>query len=268
MKVANRLRSIVERFSLGSPVIAPRGDSFRPAPTKFFASGSTTRERLRMSAPISVYTPREERANILTHAFGIALSIVGLVVLVSLSLTRGDIWHVVGTGVFGFALVLLYATSTLYHLVQEPSAKLWWRRCDHAGIFFLIAGSYTPFLLVNLRGPWGWSLFAVVWTLGIIGVALKFWYAGHFRVVSTLIYIAMGWLVLVAFRPLLEVLPLEGVWLLVIGGFLYTGGTVFYLWKNLPYHHAVWHLFVLAGSVCHWFAVFRYVVPGSELITD
>lgn len=214
-----------------------------------------------MSAPMTVYTPQEERANVITHALGVALSIAGLLVLVTLSALRGDMWHVVGTGIFGLALVALYGISTLYHLSRDITAKQWWRKCDHAGIFLLIAGSYTPFLLVNLRGTWGWSLFGVIWGLGLAGVVLKFWFAGHFRVVSTLIYVAMGWLVLIAVRPLLEQVPLPGVWLLVTGGLLYTGGTAFYLWKSLPYHHAIWHVFVLAGSTCHWIAVLKYVVP-------
>jgi hemolysin III len=220
-----------------------------------------------MSAPIAVYSPGEELANVLTHALGAVLSMVGLLVLVALSLMRGDAWHVTGTGVFGLTLVLLYAISTRYHLSRDPQTRRWWRKCDHAGIFLLIAGSYTPFLLVTLRGPLGWSLFAVVWGLGLTGIILKFWFAGHFRIISTLIYIGMGWLILLVLRPLLAVFPLPGVWLLVAGGFFYTGGAVFYLWKRLPYHHAIWHLFVMAGSICHWYTVFEYVVPGPASLS-
>jgi len=221
-----------------------------------------------MSAPIAVYSANEERANVLTHALGAALSVAGLFVLVRLSTIHGDGWHVAGTGVFGCALVLLYTLSTLYHLSRDPATKQWLRKCDHAGIFLLIAGSYTPFLLVTLRGPLGWSLFAIIWGLGFAGIILKFWFAGHFRAVSTLVYLGMGWLVLFVLRPLLEVLPLSAVWVLVAGGVCYTGGVVFYLWKRLPYHHAIWHLFVVAGSICHWYAVFEYVVPGGRLFTD
>lgn len=223
------------------------------------------RQTWRMSAPVSVYSANEERANILTHALGTALSLAGLWVLVSLSVRHGDGWQLAGAAVFGISLVTLYAISTLYHLSRDPMARQQLRKWDHAGIFLLIAGSYTPFLLVTLRSSLGWSLFAVVWGLGFAGIALKFWFAGHFRILSTAIYIGMGWLVLLVLRPLLEALPMPGVLLLVAGGFSYTFGAVFYLWKTLPYHHAIWHLFVIGGSVCHWYAVYEYVVPRAAL---
>ena len=243
----------------------------RSSATKDFLGGHVpavttgNANKWRTSAPLSVYSVAEERANVLTHALGIVLSVAGLILLTTVSASNGDAWHFVSTGVFGVTLVLLYTTSTLYHLAVDAAAKQWWRKCDHAGIFLLIAGSYTPFLLVTLRGTWGWSLFAVVWGLGLFGMTLKFRFAGHFRVLSTLIYVGMGWIVLIPLRHVMTVLPMHGVWLLVIGGFCYTGGTLFYLWKKLPYHHAVWHLFVLAGSICHWCAVFEYVIPGTSL---
>jgi hemolysin III len=210
----------------------------------------------------AAYTPREELANSLTHAIGAVLSGAGLVRLVIRSAQHGDAWHVVSTAIFGATLVLLYTASTLYHSFRNERTKQVLQKFDHAAIFLLIAGSYTPFVLVTLRGPWGWSLFGVVWGLAIIGVTLKFWFAGRFRLGSTLIYLAMGWLVLVAIKPLLVALPVGGLKLLLAGGLCYTGGAGFYLWKRLPYHHAIWHLFVLAGSACHWAAVFLYVVPG------
>jgi hemolysin III len=225
------------------------------------------RQTWRMVAPVTVYSVNEERANVITHGFAAALSVIGLFVLVLLSLERGDAWHVTGTAVFGVALVMLYTISTLYHLVRRAETKVWLRKCDHAGIFLLIAGSYTPFLLVTLRGTLGWTLFAVIWGLGVVGILLKFWFAGQFRVLSTCIYVGMGWLVLLVMRPLLEVLPVSAVWLLVAGGVAYTGGAGFYLWKRLPYHHAIWHVFVIIGSICHWYVVFEYVVPGSDHIT-
>lgn len=228
-----------------------------------FANAAEVGESLRMSAIRSAYTPREELANVITHGVGIALSVAGLAVLVTFAALYGDAWHVVSAAVFGLTLVLLYTASTLYHAFRDAATKRVLRKFDHAGIFLLIAGTYTPFLLVSLRGVWGWSLFGVVWGLGLAGVVLKFWLAGRFPVVSTLIYIAMGWLVLVAFRPLLAAVPSGGVGLLLAGGFCYTGGAVFYLWKRLPYHHAVWHVFVLAGSVCHWAAVFGFVIPDA-----
>ena len=213
--------------------------------------------------PAAAYTPREELANAISHGLGIALSIAGLVLMVTLAAMHSDAWAVTSTAIFGAALVLLYTTSTLYHSFRDESLKRLLRKFDHAAIFLLIAGTYTPFLLVSLRGPWGWSLFGVVWGLAAVGVTLKFWFAGRFRLLSTLIYIGMVWLVLAAFRPLMAALPRGGLVLLVAGGICYTGGAVFYLWKRLPYHHAVWHLWVLAGSSCHWAAVYLYVVPVS-----
>ena len=214
-----------------------------------------------MSAPS--YSRREETANQLTHAVGAGLGMVGLVLLVVAAHRHGDAWQVLSTAIFGAMLVLLYTASTLYHRFKAERTRHLLQKFDHAAIFLLIAGTYTPFVLVTLRGPWGWSLFGVVWGLAILGVTLKFWFAGRFRLVSTLIYLLMGWLVLIALKPLLAALPAGGMKLLVAGGLCYTGGAVFYLWKRLPYHHAIWHLFVLAGSACHWAAVFLYVVPRA-----
>ncbi len=208
-------------------------------------------------------TEREEVANSLTHGLGAALSVAGLVLLVIRAAQHGDAWHVVSTAIFGTTLVLLYTASTLYHSLRGERLKQRLRKFDHAAIFLLIAGSYTPFVLVTLRGPWGWSLFGVVWGLAVAGMTIKFWLAGRFRLVSTLIYVAMGWLVLVAIKPLIAALPAGGMKLLVAGGLCYTGGAAFYLWKRLPYHHAIWHLWVLGGSACHWAAVYLHVVPGA-----
>ncbi len=212
---------------------------------------------------VTRYTPREEIANAGTHGLGLALSVAGLVLMVVRAARHSDAWAVTSSAIFGATLVLLYTTSTLYHSFSGEELKRLLRKFDHAAIFLLIAGTYTPFLLVSLRGPWGWSLFGVVWGLAAVGVALKFWFTGRFRVLSTLIYIGMGWLVLAAFRPLLAALPRGGLVLLLAGGLCYTGGAAFYLWKRLSYHHAVWHLWVLAGSGCHWASVFLYVIhPG------
>ena len=214
-------------------------------------------------AVASVYTPREELANALTHAVGIVLSVVGLVLMVVVAATRGDAWQVTSVAIFGATLVLLYTSSTLYHAIPGLERKRVLRKFDHAAIFLLIAGTYTPFLLVSLRGPWGWSLFGVVWGLAVVGIALKFWFAGRFKVVSTMIYLAMGWMVLLAVKPMWLAVGSGGLGLLVAGGLCYTLGAGFYLWKRLPYHHAVWHVFVLAGSVCHWATVYRYVLPRA-----
>jgi hemolysin III len=209
------------------------------------------------------YSRGEETANRLTHALGAAFSVAGLVLMVVYSARYGDVWQVVSTAIFGATLVLLYTASTVYHSFQDERLSRVLQKFDHAAIFLLIAGTYTPFVLVTLRGPWGWSLFGVIWGMAAIGVVLKFWHAGRFTVLSTLIYIIMGWLVLIALKPLSAALPAGGMRLLVAGGLCYTGGAVFYLWRRLPYHHAIWHLFVLGGSVCHWASVFWYVVPGG-----
>ncbi len=210
------------------------------------------------------YPRSEEIANRLTHGVGALLGVAGLVLMVVASARHGDAWHVVSTAIFGTTLVLLYTASTAYHSVEGEKLRLLLRKFDHAAIFLLIAGTYTPFVLVTLRGVWGWSLFGVVWGLAVVGVALKFWFAGRFELVSTLIYVAMGWLVMIAIKPLMAALSADGMKLLVAGGLCYTGGAGFYLWKRLPYHHAIWHLFVLAGSSCHWAAVYFHVVPSGE----
>ena len=202
------------------------------------------------------YSVWEERANWITHALGAALSLVGFAVLVIRSALMGDAWSVTAAAVFGASLMLLYTASTLYHAINHPERKRLLRKFDHAAIFLLIAGTYTPFLLVSLRGPWGWSLFGVIWSIALAGMILKFWFAGRFDVISTLIYLAMSWLGVVATRPMLAAVQPTALWLLLAGGLCYTGGTVFYLWRSLRYHHAIWHLFVLGGSVCHFFAVF------------
>lgn len=209
------------------------------------------------------YTPGEELANRLTHGLGLLLSVIGLGLLVAASVSRGDSWQLVSTAIFGTTLVLLYTTSTLYHSFRSDRVRLLLQKFDHAAIFLLIAGTYTPFVLVTLRGPWGWGLFGVVWVLAILGVIMKFWLAGRYRRASTLIYVMMGWLVIIALKPLMVALPSGGLWLLFSGGLCYTGGTVFYLWKRLPYHHSVWHLFVLGGSICHWVAVYLYVATRT-----
>jgi len=209
------------------------------------------------------YTHREEHANAITHGIGALLSVAALVLLVTFQALQGDVRGAVCGAIFGATLVLLYSASTIYHSLRSERSKHLLRKLDHASIFLLIAGTYTPFLLVSLRGPWGWSLFGVVWGLCGAGIILKFFLAGRFRMLSTLIYVLTGWLIVIAIKPLMAALPPGGIWLLGAGGLCYTGGTVFYLWKSLRYHHAIWHLFVLAGSICHFFSVFSYVLVGS-----
>jgi hemolysin III len=207
------------------------------------------------------YTVREEIAHAITHGVGAALGVAGLVALVVAAAKHGDAWHVTSAAVYGATLVLLYTASTLYHSLPGERARRWLQKFDHAAIFLLIAGTYTPFTLVTLRGPWGWSLFGVIWGLALTGVVFKFLFAGRRDGLSTLLYVAMGWLVLIALKPLVAALPGGGLGWLVGGGVCYTVGALFYLWHRLPYHHAVWHLWVLGGSTCHWLAIYGYVVP-------
>jgi hemolysin III len=203
----------------------------------------------------------EETINAVTHGLGAMLGSAGLAVLVVMAALRGDAWHVVSCSIYGATLVLLFTSSTLYHSFRGPRVKHVFRIIDHSSIYLLIAGTYTPFLLVTLRGRWGWSLFGIVWGLTLAGIVFQIFFVSRFRLVQTLIYLAMGWLVVVAVKPLFAHVPGAGLRWLLIGGLCYTVGAVFYLWKKLPYHHAVWHLFVLGGSICHYFAILFYVLP-------
>jgi hemolysin III len=204
---------------------------------------------------------KEETLNAWTHGLGALLSLVGLAVLVFMASLYGDAWHIVSCGIYGVTLVLLFSSSTLYHSCRSERGKHIFRIIDHASIYLLIAGTYTPFVLVNLRGKWGWSLFGVVWGLALAGIVFQIFFVSRFRVLQTLIYLAMGWLGVIAIKPLLTRVPLPGLIWLLAGGLSYTAGALFYLWKRLPFHHAVWHIFVLAGSVCHYFAILFYVLP-------
>jgi hemolysin III len=195
----------------------------------------------------------EELANALTHGAGMVASLVATAVLVVLAAMRGEARSVIGAAVFGAALVLLYTASTAYHTVRSPRAKARLQVFDHCAIYVLIAGTYTPFMLTGLRGGWGWSLFGVAWGLAAAGVVFKLFFTGRFDRVSTGIYLAMGWMVVVAIVPMVQRLPGAVLLWLVAGGLAYTAGTVFYL-NSRRYSHAVWHLFVLAGSACHYTA--------------
>ena len=203
----------------------------------------------------------EEIANTITHGIGLLLSIAGFVVLLVLAALRGTAWHIVACSIYGATLICLYTASTLYHAVISPRVKRALRIFDHSAIYLLIAGTYTPFLLVSLRGPWGWSLFGVIWGLALVGVLFKFWFVERFAILSTAVYLAMGWLVVIAAKPVITHLPLTAIIWLLAGGLAYTGGVIFFAAKRIPYNHAIWHLFVLAGSICHYFAVLSTVIP-------
>lgn len=206
---------------------------------------------------VSGYSMGEEIANTITHAIGAGLSIAALVVLLVHTASSGTAWHVVSASIFGTTLILLYLASTLYHAIPLPQAKRIFKTLDHSAIFLLIAGTYTPFMLINLRGPLGWSFFGIIWILAVVGVILKCCFVYRFKRLSLAIYIGMGWLCLLVGRELYASLPSASLIFLIMGGLTYTAGVLFYVWKRLPYNHAIWHLFVIAGSVLHFFSVFH-----------
>jgi hemolysin III len=207
-----------------------------------------------------VRTLREEIWNALTHGLGVVASLVGGAVLVTLVALHGDATRVVAASVFAASLVLLYTASTLYHAIPHARLKARLEVLDHCAIFLLIAGTYTPFTLVTLRGAWGWTLFGLVWGLAAVGVTFKLFFTGRFRLLSTLLYVALGWMVAVAYVPMRAAMSAETIGWLVAGGVAYTGGTVFYMSRRIAYAHGIWHLFVLAGSACHFAAVLRALV--------
>lgn len=207
------------------------------------------------------YSAREELASSLIHGLGIALSLAGLATLAVVAQRAGSLWNLVSVCIYGASLVMLYSASTLYHAIARPSAKRVLRTLDHVGIFLLIAGTYTPFTVIALRGIWGWSLFVVVWTLAAIGIVLELRQIRQ-RGWLVALYVGMGWVAVAAIGPLLASLSSTGLWLLLGGGISYTLGVPFYLWHRLPYNHAIWHLFVLGGSVLHFLAVLFYVLPS------
>ena len=214
-----------------------------------------------MPQPPAEHTFAEEFANSVTHGLGLALSLGGLVVLVVLAAIRGTAWHIVTCSVYGATLVILYAASTLYHAVRTPRAKRVLRILDHAAIYLLIAGTYTPFTLVRLRGGLGWTLFGLVWGLALAGILFKIFHVERFPIASTLIYLSMGWLVLIAWKPVMAALPGGSLAWLLAGGLAYTAGVIIFAIERIPYNNAIWHLFVLAGSICHYFAVLFYILP-------
>jgi hemolysin III len=205
--------------------------------------------------------PAAELANSLTHGLGAVLSATALIAMVFSASLHGTARDIVGAAIFGCSLVLLYTMSTLYHAFRGPRVKRVFKILDHTAIYLLIAGTYTPFCLTTLRGAWGWSMFGVIWGLAALGVGFKSVFTGRFEALSTAIYLAMGWIVMIAARPLWLRLPRPGMYWLMAGGLFYSLGVVFYSWKRLKFHHAIWHLFVLGGSLSHVAAVLGYVIP-------
>ena len=205
------------------------------------------------------YTIKEEIANSLTHGIGVGLGIAALIILTVLSVHQENPWKIVSSVLFGSTIIIMYLCSTLYHSIQQPRIKQFFKVLDHSSIYLLIAGSYTPFSLVTLNGGWGWTLLGVTWGLAIAGVIFKIFFVNRFMLLSTIIYIAIGWLAIIGIDPLYHHLHFGGLMWLIIGGVLYTVGTIFYVQRRM-YMHSIWHLFVLAGTISHFFAILYYVI--------
>ena len=216
----------------------------------------------RQSHPFSTQSFAEEIANAVTHGVGAALSIAGLTLLVVMAAWFGDGWMIVGVSVYGFALVFLYLASTLYHSMPRDPAKSFFLILDHVGIALLIAGTYTPILLGKMRNPTGFTFLGVIWALAVTAACIKAFFTQRYTAVSTAVYVAMGWLAVFLVRALFDTLGFAGMTWMAIGGLSYSLGVIPFLWERLPYNHAVWHLFVMGGSACHYIAIMRYVVLG------
>lgn len=203
----------------------------------------------------------EEKINAITHGIGTFFAVIALVVLIIEAYINGGPWQMAAAIIYGVSLILLYLASTLYHSFSRKRVKEILKFFDHAAIYILIAGNYTPFTLIPLHGTLGWAIFGVIWGLALVGIVFKIYFVKRFKYFSTLCYLLMGWLAVVMVKPLLAVLPAAAIYWLLAGGISYTIGTIFYLDKKIPYNHAVWHLFVIGGSVSHFITVFKYVMP-------
>jgi hemolysin III len=207
-------------------------------------------------------TAIEESLNTLVHGAGFGLAIAASIALVISANKHGSVWHLASFSIYGATLIVLYLSSTLYHSLPEGNCKNKLRVIDHSSIFLLIAGTYTPITLTAMRGPWGWSIFGVVWGIALAGIMIKIFWFEKLRRMSTLMYAAMGWIILIAIRPLLDSVNATSLIFLLAGGLAYSLGIVFYASQKLKFNHAIWHMFVLAGSVCHFFTVL-HLLPGS-----
>ena len=200
-------------------------------------------------------SPSEELANSIIHGIGVALSVAGLVLLVVFASLFGDVWRVVSFSIYGSTLIILYLSSTLFHGFKNPKVKELFRLIDLSSIYLLIAGTYTPLTLISMRGPWGWTLFGLIWSMAIVGIIFKIVFRDRLEIVSFGFYIVMGWLVVIALKPMFLMVPKGMILWLFIGGISYMTGLIFYALKKLPYHHTIWHLFVLGGSASHFFGM-------------
>ena len=212
---------------------------------------------------IKYYSPIEEKINITTHAIGFILSIVAFVLLVTHANLYGDVWHIVSFSIFGASLIILYAASTFYHSAKKSELRNRLKILDHASIYILIAGTYTPFTLVTLNGTIGWVIFGTTWGLALTGIILKFFFTGKYNLISTIMYVLLGWVIVFAIKPLINNLPLEGLLWLLAGGIFYTIGAILYSIKTIKFNHAIFHIFVLNGSFCQFISVFFYVLPSG-----
>lgn len=210
---------------------------------------------------VNQFSLGEEIANAITHGVGMVFSIAGLVFLIIFSALYGSAWHVVSFTIFGVSMVFLYTSSTLLHSLPKGKAKDVFEILDHSSIYFFIAGTYTPFLLIAVRGTLGWTLFGIVWAIAIGGTIFKVFFVKRFVIVSTILYVLMGWLIVLTWPMLTEQIASRGMSLLMIGGLFYTLGAIFYVWRFFKYHHMVWHIFVLTATILHYFTVLFYVLP-------
>ncbi len=213
-----------------------------------------------MSNNVNEFSVTEEIWHAVTHGVGLVLSIAGLTILVAYATLQGSTLSIISSAIFGTTLIVMYGSSTLYHAITHTKIKKIFQQFDHASIYFLIAGTYTPITLLTLGGAWGWSIFSVVWSAAIVGIFLKFAYPGRFEKLSLLLYLLMGWIIIIATEPLLSNMKSGGLWLLLSGGLSYTIGIIFYVWDKLTFNHAIWHLFVLGGSILHFFMVLIYII--------
>jgi len=212
------------------------------------------------------YPPKEERLNILSHGIGFGLSILALILLILKARKFGDQEHLVSFTIFGASMVLVYAASTFYHSAKASRLRIRLNILDHAAIYILIAGTYTPFALVTLEGTAGITILWIVWIMALIGVILKLFYAGRYQLLSTILYVAMGWLIIFAINPLIENLSTEGIWWLFGGGIFYTIGAILFMLNRIPYNHAIFHIFVLLGTFAHFVSIYFYILPSGETV--
>ena len=215
------------------------------------------------TAKVKYYSPTEEWINISSHAVGLALSVIALTLLVMHANLNGNVWHIVSFSIFGASLIVLFAASTVYHSAKNPVVRARLRIVDHASIYVLIAGTYTPFTLVTLNGSTGWTIFGITWGMALCGIVLKLFFTGRYSLLSTLMYVFMGWVIIFAIKPLVENLSSEGLFWLVLGGVSYTVGAILYSIKKIKFNHAIFHVFVLLGAFCHFVSVYFYVLPSD-----